>query len=271
MINVVLVIKVGDKTRENAISDAALADLHEISNHNSTVIVHGGGNTVTAIAEKLGIKQEFITSPEGFRSRHTDAETMQVYTMVMAGKVNKEIVLRLQGNKIPAIGLSGIDGGLIRAERKRKLIVTDERGRRRVIDGGYTGRVTRTDGALLRRLMDGGYVPVIAPIALGGENEPLNIDGDRTAANVAGALQADTLLLVTDVGGVSIQSRLARRLSASDAKNNLSNLGPGMITKVYAALEALSSGVGRVVIASGQGATPYSSALQEQNGTVIVA
>jgi acetylglutamate/LysW-gamma-L-alpha-aminoadipate kinase len=265
----VLVIKVGDKVMGDDFSEASLTDFEGVTHQNPTVLVHGGGNTVTGIAEKLGVHQRFVTSPEGFRSRYTDAETIQIYTMVMAGKVNKQIVMQLLSRKIPAIGLSGLDGGLIRAERKRKLIINDERGRRKAIDGGYTGMVTHTDGALLRTLISAGYVPVIAPIALGSDNEPLNIDGDRTAAHVAAAIQAETLLLVTDVEGVALQSGVARHLSADEAKKNLPNLGPGMITKVYAALEALSLGVGKVFVAPGRGSAPYTAALKGETGTLI--
>jgi acetylglutamate/LysW-gamma-L-alpha-aminoadipate kinase len=266
-----IVIKVGDKVMSSVLSQSNLNDLAQITHQVPTVLVHGGGNTVTGIAEKLGIQQKFVTSPEGFRSRYTDAETIQVFTMVMAGKINKEIVRHLQSRKIPAVGLSGLDGGLIRAERKQKLVVKDERGRRRIIDGGYTGRVTHVDVSLLQMLLTAGYVPVIAPIALGSENEPLNLDGDRTAAHVAGAVRADLLLLLTDVEGVTLAGGIVPRLSAAEAKRGIPNLGPGMITKVYAALEALSMGVGKVVISSGHRENPFTSAIQEQAGTVVEA
>lgn len=266
-----IVIKVGDKVMSSVLSQSNLNDLAQITHQVPTVLVHGGGNTVTGIAEKLGIQQKFVTSPEGFRSRYTDAETIQVFTMVMAGKINKEIVRHLQSRKIPAVGLSGLDGGLIRAERKQKLVVKDERGRRRIIDGGYTGKVTHVDVSLLQTLLTAGYVPVIAPIALGSENEPLNLDGDRTAAHVAGAVRADLLLLLTDVEGVTLAGGIVPRLSAAEAKRGIPNLGPGMITKVYAALEALSMGVGKVVISSGHRENPFTSAIQEQAGTVVEA
>jgi len=253
----------------DAFSESAVSDLETVTRHASTVLVHGGGDTVTGIAEKLGIPQKFVTSPEGFRSRYTDAETMQIYTMVMAGKVNKQIVMELLTKKIPAIGLSGLDGGLIRAKRKSRLIVKDERGRRKAIDGGYTGLLTQTDGTLLRTLLDAGYVPVIAPIALGEGDEALNIDGDRTAAHIATAIKADTLLLMTDVPGIRLQSTVSRNLSSGEAKKILPNLGPGMITKVYAAIEAISGGVNRVVVAPGKGPAPYSAALNGETGTLI--
>jgi acetylglutamate/LysW-gamma-L-alpha-aminoadipate kinase len=271
VIRLIVVLKVGDKAMGSAFSEVALNDLTQIAHGNSIVIVHGGGDTVTRMAEKLGVQQKFVTSPEGFRSRYTDEETIQVFTMVMAGKINKEIVRCLQSRKIPAVGLSGIDGALIRAERKKRLVIRDESGRKRAIDGGYTGRITNIDPSLLRALITTGYVPVIAPIALGSECEPLNLDGDRTAAYVAGALQAELLILLTNVEGVSINGTVVRRLAADEAKHSLSSLGPGMITKVYAALEALSMGVGRVMIASGHRENPFTSAVQEQNGTLVVA
>jgi len=251
-------------------SEPALDNFGQAAHGTQAVLVHGGGDTVTGMAEKLGIQQKFVTSPEGFRSRYTDEETMQVFTMVMAGKINKEIVRQLQSKKVPALGLSGLDGALIKAERKKKLIVKDERGRKRLIDGGYTGKVTNVDTSLLRTLIAAGYVPIIAPIALGLESEPLNLDGDRTAAYVAGALEADMLILLTE-DGVTIDGTIIRRLPAGEAKSSLSKIGPGMITKVYAALEALSMGVKKVMISSGRSDKPFTSGMKEENGTLIVA
>jgi len=266
----VIVVKVGDKVMGSAFSEAALNDLARIPLHTPLVLVHGGGNTVTGIAEKLGVPQKFVVSPEGFRSRYTDAETIQVFTMVMAGKINKEIVRLLQSRKVPAIGLSGLDGALIRAERKTKLIVKDDRGRKRAIDGGFTGKITSVDSSLLRTLISAGYVPVIAPIALGAESEPLNLDGDRTAAYIAGALEAEVLILLTDVNGVSLEGAIVPRLDPDEAMRKMSKLGPGMITKVYAAVEAISMGVGRVMISPGHHESPFTSAIQGQSGTLVV-
>src|SRR3972149_4288670 len=265
----VLVSKVGDRTIESMLTEDALDDLERLSHQMPVVIVHGGGHTVTGIAEKLGVKQQFVTSPEGFRSRYTDADTIQIFTMVMAGKINKEIVRILQSRKIPAVGISGLDGALIRAERKRKLIAKDENGRRRIIDGGYTGRIVSVEDDLLNTLLKSNYVPVVAPVAIGSENEALNIDGDRAAAHIAGSLKAEVLILLTDVEGIILNGGLVRRLTPDEAKQNIANLGPGMITKAYAALEALSMGVAKVVVAPGRVPAPFSSAMNEETGTVI--
>ncbi len=265
----VIVAKIGDRTISSAFSEDSLADLENTFNQTPMILVHGGGGTVTKIAHELGVEQKFVTSPEGFRSRYTDYETIQVYTMVMAGKINKEIVRWLQRRKLPAVGISGLDGGLIRASRKSQLVIKDERGRRVAIEGGYTGKITEVDIHLLETLLNANYLPVIAPIALGEEFAPLNIDGDRAAAHVAGAIKAETLVLLTDVDGVSVGNAVSRQLTSQEAKTAITTLGPGMITKVHAALEALSLGVERAIIAPGNVPNPFSSAIKHTTGTVI--
>src|SRR5512136_116207 len=189
-----LVIKMGGSILKEGASSDLVTDLKEVAKQHKVVLVHGGGAEVTEIASKLGKEQKFIMSPEGFRSRYTDKETIEIYTMVMAGKMNKQIVLALQSQGVAAVGLSGLDGGLLKAERKKKLIAVDERGRKRVIDGGYTGKLTSVDAGLLTLLLDKGYIPVVTPVAVSDEAEPLNVDGDRTAAIIAGALKADRLI-----------------------------------------------------------------------------
>ena len=266
-----VVVKVGgDLVKDEAALVRVLSDFKEVASREASVLVHGGGDIVTEIATKLGKEQVFITSPEGFRSRYTDKETAEIYSMVMSGSINKKIVVKLQELGVKAIGVSGLDGGLLRAERKRRLVIVDERGRRRAIDGGYTGRIVSVDSSILEMLMSSGYVPVVAPVALGGEYEILNVDGDRAAAHIAGALKA-TLVLLTDVEGVTLDGRLVRHVRRSEVEGLLRRLGPGMITKVYAAGEALSLGSPRVVVSSGMIDRPISQALSGEVGTVFTA
>ena len=246
-----------------------VSDIKNVLSKNKVILVHGGGKEVTEIASKLGKKQEFIVSPDGFRSRYTDRDTIEIYTMVMAGKINKQIVSTLQSQGIPALGLSGLDGFLVRAKRKKRLIVVDERGRKRVVDGGFTGNISEVNAHLLRILVENGYVPVIAPVATGEEFEPLNVDGDRVAAYIAGALKADQLILLTDVEGLFLNGKLVPQLSISEINKTLPKIGRGMITKVYAAMEALNPGVGEVLISSGLKRLPISSPLEHQCGTVV--
>ena len=263
------VVKMGGSILKEGASSNLVSDLKELLKENNAVLVHGGGVEVTEIAAKLGKEQKFIVSPEGFRSRYTDKETIEIYTMVMAGKINKQIVLALQSQGIPAVGLSGLDGAILKADRKKKLIAVDERGRKKVIDGGYTGKISEVNVNLIKFLLEKEYVPIVTPIAMSEDFEPLNVDGDRTAAFVAGALKADRLILLTDVQGLILKGQPIQKISATEVKEVLGNIGQGMSTKVHAALEALNQGVGEVLITSGLGKTPISSALRHEFGTVI--
>ena len=204
VINMLIVVKVGGSILKE-VPPEIVSDIKKVLDEgNKLVLVHGGGKGVTAIASKLGKEQKFVYSPQGFRSRYTDKETMEIFTMVMAGKINKSLVSALQKQEIPIVGLSGLDGYLLRAERKKRLIIVNEQGRKQVIDGGYTGKVKEVNASLLKLLVDNGYVPLVSPVAVSEENEPLNVDADRTAANIAGALKADKLVLLTDVDGLML-------------------------------------------------------------------
>ncbi|MEM3641683.1 MAG: [LysW]-aminoadipate/[LysW]-glutamate kinase [Candidatus Bathyarchaeia archaeon] len=264
-----IVVKTGGSILKEGVSQELVSDLKNVLLQNKVVLIHGGGIEVTEIASKLGKEQKFVVSPDGFRSRYTDKDTIEIYSMVMAGKINKQIVLTFQSQGIPALGLSGLDGLLLRAERKKTLIAVDERGRKRVIDGGYTGKINKVNANLLKLLIENNYVPVIAPIAIGEEFEPLNVDGDRTAAYVAGAMNADRLILLTDVDGLVLDGKLISKINASELKKVLHKIGPGMITKVHAALEALNLGLSEVLISSGLAKFPVSSSLKHECGTVI--
>jgi acetylglutamate/LysW-gamma-L-alpha-aminoadipate kinase len=264
-----LVVKAGGKVIEKGLPSNIVGDIKTVAASNRLVFVHGGGVEVTDTASKLGKEQRFITSPEGFKSRYTDKETVEIYTMVMAGKLNKQIVVALQSVGIPAIGLSGLDGFLIKAKRKRKLITIDDRGRKRAVDGGYTGKIFSVNADLLRLIISGGYTPVVSPVAMSEEFEALNVDGDRAAAYIAGFLKADKLVLLTDVEGLILDDKLVSKLSVSEAGKVLNQVGPGMITKVYAATEALDMGVKEVIVTSGLLDRPITTAIEHRRGTVI--
>jgi acetylglutamate/LysW-gamma-L-alpha-aminoadipate kinase len=264
-----LVIKMGGSILKEGASSELVSDLKTLAKTNRIVLVHGGGAEVTETAAKLGKEQQFIVSPQGFRSRYTDKKTMEIFTMVMAGKINKQIVAALQSQGLPCVGLSGLDGLLLKAERKKRLIIVDARGRKKVIDGGYTGKISEVNVDLLGFLLEKGYVPVVTPIAMSEEFEPLNVDGDRTAAVVAGALKADRLILLTDVEGLLLKGKPVPKITAPEAEDALSNIGKGMSTKVHAALEALNQGVKEVLVTSGVRQQPISSALKHEVGTVI--
>lgn len=264
------VVKIGGSVLEEGLTEAFIEDVKRNLSETTIILVHGGGKKVTEVASRMGKEQQFVTSPEGFRSRHTDKETMEIFTMVMAGMINKRIVSSLLARGIPAMGVTGIDGGFVKASRKKQLIAMDERGRKRLIEGGYTGKIEAVDTKLIHLLLDNGYVPVVAPIAIGQEFEELNVDGDRMAAYIAGNLKAEKLLLLTDVEGLVLNGSLVSRLTLKEAKSSLSKIGKGMITKVHASVEAIEFGVGEAIVTSGLQNDPISKSLRGRSGTVIV-
>ncbi len=238
------------------------------SSGTSLVLVHGGGDQVTTIAEKMGKKQEFITSPEGIKSRYTDKETAEIFTMVMSGMLAKQIALTLEKNGINAVTLTGTDGKLLSALRKKKLVSVDDRGRKLMIDGGYTGKITVVNTGILETILSAGFVPIVSPVAVSEEYDLLNVDGDRACSHVAGALKADAAIFLTDTEGLILDGKVATRLSTAQASKAVPRIGPGMNQKVMAAVEAVEMGAKKSVIASGLKDHPLASAL-EDNGTVI--
>src|ERR671922_801393 len=233
--------------------------------------LHGRGKEVTSTATKLGKEQKFIVSPGGVRSRYTDKETADIYTMVMSGKINKVIVGMLLRQGIMAVGVAGIDGGILKAERKKKLLIINEKGRKMVIDGGYTGKINDVDPFLVNILVAKGYVPVISPIALSEEFDFLNVDGDRAAAYVAIGMKAEKVIFITNVNGLILNNKLVRKMTLNQAKVTLPKIGFGMEKKILACTEAVEMGVKETIIASGLVENPISAALAHHNCTVVTA
>jgi acetylglutamate/LysW-gamma-L-alpha-aminoadipate kinase len=263
-----ITIKIGGSVVDG-LHPSIIADLKKVSKKEKIILVHGGGKEVTKISEALGKEQKFIVSPGGIKSRFTDKETVEIFTMVMSGKINKMIVMMLQKNGINAVGLSGVDGKIIQAERKKKLIVINEKGRKMSIDGGYTGKIKDVNSSLIKSILDQGYVPVISPIAISEEFDFLNVDGDRAAAYVAGKMQSDKILFLTNVDGLLMEEKLVKKLSLAEARKILPKIGFGMEKKILAATESLEMGVKQAIIANGQRENPISAAISHDNCTVI--
>lgn len=263
-----IVIKIGGSVVDG-LHPSALVDIKAISEKDRLVFVHGGGKEVTNIATKLGKEQRFIVSPGGVRSRYTDKETAEIYTMVMSGKINKAIVGMLLRQGIKAVGVAGVDGGILKAERKKKLLIINENGRKMMIDGGYTGKISSVDPSLVDNLVNFGYVPVVSPIALSEDYDFLNVDGDRAAAYVAGGVKADRVIFITNVPGLMLNEKLVTAMTLEQAKAALPKIGFGMEKKILACTEALEMGVKEAIIASGQVDNPVSSAIAHHNCTVI--
>lgn len=263
-----ITIKIGGSVVDG-LHPSTISDLKKVSQQEKIILVHGGGKEVTRISEALGKEQKFIVSPGGIKSRYTDKETVEIFAMVMSGKINKLIVSMLQKNGINAVGLSGIDGQLIQAERKKKLVIINEKGRKMAIDGGYTGKIKDVNADLIKSILDQGYLPVISPIAISEEFDMLNVDGDRAAAYVAGKMKSDKILFLTNVDGLLMNDKLVRNLSLAEAKEIMPKIGFGMEKKILAATESLEMGVKQAIIASGQRENPISAAIANDNCTVI--
>jgi acetylglutamate kinase len=214
------------------------------------VVVHGGGPQIGGVLTKMGKKSQFV---EGFRV--TDRETMDVVEMVLVGKVNKEIValINQQGGK--AVGLSGKDGRLIIA---KKLKLAKSRGKGKapeIIDIGMVGEVKAINPGVIGALEKENFIPVIAPIGVGEQGETYNINADLVAGKVAAALNAEKLVLLTDVEGVMDEKKqLVPTLDAKQAKRMMAQkiISSGMIPKVNCCLEALEEGVTKTHIIDGR-------------------
>lgn len=234
------------------------------------VVVHGCSQCADQLAAELGEPARYVTSAAGVRSRYTDARALRVF-MLAAGLVNAQLVGALQRLGVQALGLSGLDGGLLRGRRKDVLRIV-ENGRPRVLRGDFTGRVERVNVELLSLLLGSGYVPVIAPVALAESGAALNVDGDRAAAAVAAALDADTLVILSNVPGLLADTDDARslipRVAAGDLDGYQARVMGGMRRKLMGAREALRGGVRRVVLADGRAADAVTAALAGR-GTVI--
>jgi len=263
-----IVVKAGGRALE-ANLDGILESLAKHFKLGEKIIfVHGGGDVVSRYERLMGLEPRFITSPSGIRSRYTDEKELEVYVMVMAGKLNKEIVAKLQALGVKAIGLSGADGALLKAVRKKKLIIVDERGRKRVIKGGYTGSIKEVETRLIKRLVDEGYLVIVSPIALSYDHELLNVDADQVAAKLAEALNAEKLLILTDVEGVIVGGKVLKEIKVDEIERVKPKLGAGMNRKVLMCSEAVRSGVGEAIIFSGLIENPL-IALEQRLGTKI--
>lgn len=244
-----IVIKYGgnamidEKLKESFAQDVVLLKLVGMN----PVIVHGGGPQINEMLEKIGKKGEFI---QGMRV--TDAETMDVVSMVLGGKVNKGIVnlINQQGGK--AVGLTGIDGGFIHA---RKLVMEDNKDPKKVIDVGQVGEISAIDPSIINFLDSGDFIPVVAPIGIGKDGESYNINADVVAGKLAEILNAEKLILLTNTPGVldkndALMTGLTpKQIDAMIADGTLSG---GMLPKISSAVDAARSGVQSVHIIDGR-------------------
>lgn len=235
-----IVIKYGGSAMASLEASAFARDVVALKHAGARVIVvHGGGNAITSTAARLGVESTFVDG-----QRYTDEETIDVVMMVLAGRLNKEIVRLLCRAGGSSVGLSGVDGGLLQCVR------SFESG----VDLGLVGKVTDVRTDLLELLLQAGQIPVIAPAAVDPQGTIHNVNADLAASAVAGALHADLLLFMSDVPGIRVGNAVATHMTASRVIACIADgtISGGMIPKVNAALDALHAGVVRVRIVDGR-------------------
>ena len=257
----IVVIKYGgnaminEQLKEQVMEDIALLWLIGVK----VVLVHGGGPEINDLMDKLGKKPEFVNG-----LRVTDKETVDIVQMVLAGKVNKSLVSLLQTKGGHAIGLSGIDGGLIEARVKDEKL-------------GFVGKITKVRTQPITDLLEKNYIPVVSTVASDREGNVYNINGDTAAAFIAGALGAERLIMMTDIAGIlrdkDDPSTLIPEITVKEAKALYDEgvISGGMIPKVDCCIEALSKGVKNVIIMDGR--VPHSILMElltdEGAGTMV--
>lgn len=215
------------------------------------IVVHGGGPQIGSVLKQMGIESKFHNG-----IRITDEQTMDVVEMVLVGKVNKEIVGLINQNGGRAIGLSGKDGALIKARKLAEEKVSfDREGVNEIIDLGRVGNVSEVNTGILHLLGKDNFIPVIAPVGFSESGEALNINADLVAGAIASALQAEKLVLLTDVEGVKDgQGQLISELPVTKAAKLIDEkvIQGGMIPKVSCCIKALASGVKSAHIIDGR-------------------
>ncbi len=265
-----IVVKIGGSVIRKGVDNLIKEIPTLVGTGHKVVLVHGGGYFVNELMEKMNLKPRFVTSPSGVTSRYTDLDTLRVYVMGMMF-LNKDLVGRLQGVGVNAIGLSGVDAGLLRARRRESMIIIDERGRERVVDGGYTGKIESANKEFIMRLLNDGITPVVAPIAMDNRTgSPLNVDGDQALEVLSYSLLPDYAIILTDVDGVLISGKAVNKTSAGGAQELFKNpeVRGGMKRKVYTAAQLAGKGI-YTIISNGVVSKPITSAVNGLGTHVI--
>jgi len=271
------VVKLSGKVTENQENLTSLAEelalLHQVGIR--ICVVHGGGKQLSELAKRLGIEQTII---EG--RRVTDDATLEMAKMIFAGKINTDILAALRHRGIEAVGLSGVDGNIVHAERRPpKEILNRETGVRDKVDFGHVGDVVQINARLLTVLLEHGYLPVISSLGADDEGMVFNINADTIASDIAVQLQAEKLILLSDVDGIYLtagapETKLSR-LTAAEAGELIASgaASGGMIPKLQSIILLLKRGVHSAHIISGTKRNALLSEIftDKGTGTMIVA
>jgi len=271
------VVKFSGKVTEDKTTLISLAEelalLHQVGIR--VCVIHGGGKQLTELAKKLGVVQTVV---EG--RRITDDDTLDLAKMIFRGKINTEILSALRHRGVDAVGLSGIDGGVIKAVRRPpKDVVNKETGETESVDFGHVGDIVDVDVHLVNLLLEGGYLPVISSLGADDEGKIYNINADTIAAEIAVSLKAEKLLILSDVNGIYAnpddESTKINRLTSKEAAGMIANgtATGGMIPKLQNLISLLQRGVHSAHIMSGSMRNTILSEVftDEGTGTMLVA
>jgi acetylglutamate/LysW-gamma-L-alpha-aminoadipate kinase len=274
VVGVTVVVKIGGARAVDP--DGALADVAALVDAGEdVVVVHGGSTAVDETLEALGEEPEYVETPSGVVGRFTDERTMEVFEMVLPGKLNTDLTAGLLNEGVDAVGLSGVDGKLLAGPRKSAVRVQED-GKKKIRRGDHSGTIEQVNADLLETLLAGGYTPV-ATVPMAGKDGsqwlPVNADADRAAAAIAGALGAD-LVVLTDVSGVYAdpddESTRIDEVATPDDWDALEAAAEGFMTKkVMAAEEALEGGAASVAVATANADAPVTSALDGDATTIF--
>jgi acetylglutamate kinase len=247
----IIVVKFGGNAMTGTVAEDFAQDIVLMKQTGmEPVIVHGGGPQIGAMLKKLAIPSTFI---DGLRV--TDQATMEVVEMVLTGSINKQIVTGINAAGGHAVGLSGKDGNLVIAKKIERMKIDPVTHESKPIDLGFVGEPDKINPEVLRTFIKSNLIPVIAPVGVGRHGETFNINADTVAGSVAGAMQAERLVLLTDVEGVFDQEgKLIPRLSLREARTLIANgtISGGMIPKIETAIDAVENGVSAAVILDGR-------------------
>ncbi|MEP6920401.1 MAG: acetylglutamate kinase [bacterium] len=271
------VVKLSGKATEDRDNLSSLAEelalLHQVGIR--LCVVHGGGKQLSDLALRMGVEQTIING-----RRVTDDATLEMAKMIFAGKINTDILSALRNRGVEAVGLSGVDGNIVHAERRPpKEVLNRETGERSQIDFGHVGDVVEINARLLMVLLDQGYLPVISSLGADEEGTVFNINADTIAAEIAIRLKAEKLILLSDVDGIYLragepETKLSQ-LTAQEADQLVANgtATGGMIPKLQSISELLRRGVHSAHIISGTNRNALLSEIftNDGTGTMIVA
>lgn len=259
--NETLVVKWGGGT--GAEPAALCADIASLTQDGARiVVVHGGSDEMAALAGQLGVPLRMLEAPDGVVTRHTDAATLDVLMLALAGRVKPGLVTGLGRHGVRALGLTGLDAGVVRGRRKRAVRTVVD-GRVTVVRDDHSGRITSVDATLLDELLSLGLVPVLSPPAVDENGKPVNTNADRMAAAVAAAIGARRLVFLTGAPGLMTGQDLLPRYRIPDVLPPW--VAGGMTVKLVAAREALAGGVSEVRISDGRVDRP----VRDRAGTVL--